>query len=447
LKTLMFYLFAILKMSSSDTCITYFTQYTQLDPPVRQINLQGPSGPALSDLRPCDTWICGATTEYECLGIDYNTDTNGNVIGAKYLPLTEWAQKWEGGGCVDLFKSIALGLGTTNNGTFSPLGFRYVQDDFSFMLSRYFNQDPSTEVLGPSGPVGKTSVIPLVPATGPSGVTGPAYVPEYPLIYEDTWIKSAYNLTIPGQPGYNTFLDTLVDACRQIPGACYPTQQFMCNQCSRSEILGNPEIADFCGCVAPPSTAQDYYNQIIGKLNPACDPICNTISSVKNVNPDTGYLNQCSANVCVIDNVIINAIDTKGASPTFTQVCPSCINGGNCLCIIDSTFDNTITSIQGTDGQPINTAERFTQYCPNSQCYENNPVTGQFDEVECANTLSQKLLERSGIAGPPVKFPWWVLIVFAIILVVAIIAIIAYRYQADNIRVYEYIPGRKYKSV
>lgn len=424
---------------NSDTCITYFTQYTQLEPPVRQLNLQSALQPATSGLKPDGTWISSTeANEYDCLGINYTLDSNGEVIGASYLSLDDWKQKWEGGGCVNLFKSMTLGLGTTNNGVFSALGLKYVQDDFSFIFSRYFNQDPTTEIIvPPNTSTGKSSTIPLVPSNN---------VPVYPAIYPNTWIGSAYTLSLPGQAGYNSFLDTLLDACRQIPGACQPVQNVMCSQCSRKEILDNPEFSDFCGCVAPQSTDSDYYNSTINTLNPACDPICNKISTVKTANPDTGYINQCNANVCVIDNVIINSINTSGASPTFTQVCPSCVNGGDCLCIIDATFDNTITSVQGNDGQPINTAERFTQYCPNSQCFVNDTTTGLFTEVPCAQSLNQKLLERSGLAGPPIKFPWWVLIIFVILLVVAIVSILAYRYQADNIRVYEYVKGRKYKS-
>jgi len=432
-------------MSIETTCITYFNQFTQLEPAVRQINLLGPTGANQTIFRPCDTWNCTEEAlEYECVGIKYDTDINGFVTDARYSTLQELQEYWSGGGCVPLFKSIVTGLGTTAANAFSRLGFQYVQDDFSLLLSRYFNPDASTEVEVPnqSGgfiPIGKTSFIPLVPEVN---------VPVYPEIYAETWIKGDYTITTPGKPGYTPFLDVLIDACQQVPGACFQAQQYMCSQCSREEILENTNITNFCGCVAPPSTQSDYYSNIIGNLAPACDPICNKIDTIKNVDPNTGYLLQCTANVCVIDNVIINSIDTQGASPTFTQVCPSCADGtGNCLCIIDSTFDNTITSIQGDDGFPINTAERFTQYCPNSQCYENDPITGNFNQVSCTTTLTKKLLERSGLAGPPIQYPWWTLIVFGIVLVIALIGVIAYRHQSDNIRVYEYVPGRKFKSV
>lgn len=441
-------------MTVETSCVTYFNQYTQLEPPVRQINLLGPTGANNYSFVPCDTWNCTEQAlEYECLGIKYTRDSRGDIIGAKYSTLKELQEYWSGGGCVPLFQSMVNGLGTTAISAFSRVGLQFVQDDFSFLLSRYFNQDLSTSVTvtGPAGnliPTGKATNIPLVPRRQLPFIVAPNGIPIYPEIYPNTWIGGEYTLSIPGSPGYNPFLDVLLDACQQIPGACFPTQQYMCSECSRSQILENNAIQRFCGCVAPPTSQSDYYSDIIGNLAPACDPICNRIDTLKNVDPNTGYLLQCSANVCVIDNVIINSIDTQGATPTFTQVCPSCANGtGNCLCIIDSTFDNTVTSIQGTDGFPINTEARFTQYCPNSQCYENDPITGQYNQVQCTQNLTKKLIERSGLAGPPIQYPWWTLLVFGLILIIAIIGIIAYKYQADNVRVYEYIPGRKYRSI
>jgi hypothetical protein len=425
---------------SSSTCITYFTQYTQLEPPVRELNGQGSGGPSLTNLAPCDTWICNTDAyEYECIGIKYDINPpppagGGVVTAARYSTLKELKDAWADGGCVNLFKSMVIGYGTTSDDTFSPLGFRYVQDDFSFLFSRYFNQDPTT---GLTGPVGKTTNIPLVPS---------ANAPVYPSIYPNTWIGGNYTLAVPGEAGYDSFIDTLLDACRQIPGACQPVQELMCGQCNRNQILQTKALSDFCGCVAPSSTSDQYYNETINTLSPSCDPLCNKGSTVKLVDPNTGYLQQCNANVCVIDNVVINAVDTQGAAPTFTQVCPSCVDGGNCLCIIDATFENTVTSIRGNDSLPINTPAKFLQYCPGSQCYVNDPQTGTFNPIECTQTLSKKLLERSGAEGPPIKFPWYLFIVFGVILLIAILVIISYKYQTDNVKVYEYFPGRKYKS-
>ena len=70
----------------SDTCITYYTQYTQLEPPVRQIGLQGP----VIDDDPNNTWITSTeANEYDCLGLVYY-DTNGNLLTTpRYATLKE----------------------------------------------------------------------------------------------------------------------------------------------------------------------------------------------------------------------------------------------------------------------------------------------------------------------------------------------------------------------
>jgi hypothetical protein len=423
---------------SNQTCINYFTYFTQENPPIRKKNRYQKAN-ITNTTAPCDTWICGDTAyEYACMGINYTLYKQGDSIplgksvgdvkSADYMTIDEWQNVWNSVDCVGLYQEIVNGLGTIDNSSFSQEGFRIAQDDFMFMFSRYFNQDPNT--------INKLTYIPLEETV------------PYLKGHEHTWIGSAYNLTVPGQQGFNTFLTTLTQACQQLPGVCEPLQTYVCESCTRQEISSDQSISTFCGCVAPPPTKNDFYNTSLKNYDPACDPICNRISTIKNVDPKTGLLQQCNANVCVIDNVVINAIDTKGASPTFTQVCPACADGsGNCICIIDATFESTITGINGADGTSINNPIKFTQYCPNSQCFINDPITGNFQEVKCANTLTKSLLAKSGIAGPPVKFPYWILIAFAVILVVVLLVIISYKYQSNNIRVYEYIPGRKYKSI
>ena len=216
-------------MSAETTCIKYFTQFTQAELPIRLLNGVGPeASDAGSPYNPCDTWNCtDEATEYDCLGIDYTLASDGTVASANYKSFKDLKQYWSdtGGGCVNLFKSIVQGLNTTNISAFSRTGFQFVQDDFTFLLTRYFNQDPTTET---NAGTGKTTVIPLVPGSA---------IPAYPTIYKNTWIGASYNLTSSGLPGYDSFLDTLLDACQQIPGACNPVQQTMCLNCTRQEII------------------------------------------------------------------------------------------------------------------------------------------------------------------------------------------------------------------
>lgn len=426
------------------SCITYYTQFTQEDPPVRQQNLQGGTNQTTTN-KPCDTWICSnSANEHECLGIKYTTDINGNVTAGRYMTLPEWKTAWEGGNCKALFQEMIQGYGTTSTSAFSPLGFQYVQEDMSFIFSRFFNHDPTTAysatgTIPPKRLTGKQSNIPLVPLLSQ---------PIYPAIYDNTWIGAEYNLTTPGGLGYDNFLATLLDTCKSIPGSCNLAQISMCDSCSRQEIQANKAVQTFCGCVAPSPGEDDFYNSSLKNFDPSCDPICNKGFTIKNVDPKTGLIKQCNASVCVIDNVQINSIETQGASPTFTQVCPACADGsGNCICIINATFDTTISGILGADGQSINTPAKFTQVCPNSQCYINNALTGKLEQVACADSISKKLVEKSGLAGPEIKFPTWILFVFAGILLIAILVIFAFKHQSENVQVFEYVSGRKYYEV
>jgi hypothetical protein len=453
------------------SCITYYTQFTQNDPPVRQQNFQGGLDETITS-QPCNTWICDNTaSEHECLGIKYDlfepTDIPtpapfliGSVKSGRYMTLEEWKDAWSTNNCKALFQNMVQGYGTTNNSSFSPLGFQYVQEDMAFIFSRFFNHDPDTafSVSGGSPPkrlTGKQSNIPLVPPQQGipiqyclNPLLTPLGQPIYPCIYDNTWIGASYNLTTPGNQGYDTFLATLLDTCKSIPGACNLAQISMCDSCSREEIFANKAVQTFCGCVAPSPGENDFYNSSLKNFDPTCDPICNKGFTIKNVDSATGLIKQCNANVCVIDNVAISSIETEGASPTFTQVCPACADGsGNCICIINATFETTISGILGSDGQSINTPAKFTQVCPNSQCYINNALTGELEQVACADSVSKKLLEKSGLAGPPIVFPTWVIFVFVALLIIAILVIFAYKHQSENVQVYEYVSGRTYYEV
>jgi hypothetical protein len=172
--------------------------------------------------------------------------------------------------------------------------------------------------------------------------------------------------------------------------------------------------------------------------SPACDPICNRIDTIKGANPTNGTPEACNANVCVMDAVSINSISSTGVVPTFNQVCPACADGqGNCICIIDATFDSTIPSVKGADGISLSTQARFNQYCPNSQCFIADPQTGIFQEVQCSDRLPKSESDAA------VKIPTWVIIALIVLLIFFLIAIFAYKYQTENIAVY--LVGTKYE--
>jgi len=440
-----------------DGCVNYFTSFTQSDVPIRQLGKYtfATNPPPLPDgtqpYNPCNTWFCNdLITEYDCMGISYTPvfGSTGNVINyiSSYKTLTEWSNIWSTGACVQLFQDMIYGAGTSQGTVaFNVENFQVVQDDFKFMFSRFFNQDVNTAYVGndPTGPSGSTGNIKYpecnLPNNGVTGTSSTQIGGKFSNLDNNcnVYIGGQYGVVPPSQNGYNAFQDILLNACQNLPGVCQYPQQYMCNRCSREEIFANPYLTTLCGCTEAAATSQSntFYNDTMKNYSPSCDPLCNRIDTIKNVNPVTGVTEECNANVCVMTGISINSISSTGVTPTFNQVCPACANGGNCICIIDATFDSTIASVKGDDGVSLGTRAVFNQYCPNSQCFINDPETGLYNEVQCESTLP-KSTSLGTASEARVKIPILVFIIFGVLLIVFIIAIFAYKYQTESIPVY-----------
>ncbi len=543
-------------MAENITCISYFNKTTQGNVPFRESNYYGVNVVSSGGT---DDWYSSTlgAREYQCLGIDYTPpiyDSDGTTLITPgdpfYMNYKNWKSQWQDGTCKSLFQEMLLGGATGRPySAFDPLGFKYVQDDFIFMLSRYFNPDsftstkesnidikginknviddgsitPASRLIVPkisiynintnkktvpkdfsfnttslgsfqigdsitviysnSAPVYpivlsnynyvqgsiktpitsttnssttsysiKVNIVnivvnvldpPSTTATDINWLAGAAGGYKFYLTYGvnngDVWIGTSSNtLSNPGDQGYDNFLDVLLDSCNTFPGICEPVQSYMCNACNRDQIQASKVFIKFCGCQAPPDP-NNFFNDISKNLDPSCDPLCTNSLAIKNVNPTTGITQQCNANVCVINNVTIKAVDTTfSQAPNFTQVCPSCSDGtGNCVCIIDATFSD-ITNINDYNGNPINDLPKFNQVCPGAQCYIVDPVTGKYVSKACEDSLynSKGQLLKNLDLGPSVKFPVWIIVIAGILLLVAFLTFVAYRYQSDNISVY-----------
>jgi hypothetical protein len=555
----------------NSTCISYFNKLTQGNVPFRPTNNNNLNA---YETQGEDSWYTNSTAnEFNCIGIGY-TDINNSSSATPapplpyYLNASNWEATWQGGACKNLFQEMLLGAATQQPiATFDQLGFKYVRDDFIFMLSRYFNQDVGTITdrvsniapidtyydhtdANPYAVFDSTTYINIksagtydvnankisnvdaknpilqtfqVSSRGPFqvndkikiyftnqtslidaqqssayyayfvgtisniflnstsntttytfnvnisqisefnyGSTTPAapytysptnssqganndYFFQFQYYYPDgdIWIGSVNTLSNPKEFGYKPFVDLLLDACKSMPGVCEPVQSYMCNQCNRDQITSSNAFLTFCGCNSNPAlTNNTFYNStIMPNFDPACDPLCTNSKSIQNVNTTTGITDQCNANVCVIDNVSINAVNTTfGQLPSFTQVCPACADGtGNCVCIINANFSN-ISSIAGYDGNPINDFPRFLQVCPNSQCFATDPTTGIYQQRDCTDSLYNKqgqlLRDVVKEIGTPVKFPIWIAVICGVLLFVIILVFFSYKYQSDNIQVY-----------
>lgn len=231
------------------------------------------------------------------------------------------------------------------------------------------------------------------------------------------------------------FRDIMLGVCSNskggppVPGIC---DNFLCYQLCPGvdyDSLGEDTTsANWCGCyVSPPDnvaaaiTQQTQQAVVVNCVSDVtqssdvgafpCFPMCHRIATIGLFDPDNGCPYACNSNICVIDDVTIQAAESRVGSVNINQICPGCTLNVNetCECIISS--ENMTESFEqlGIDSQ-------FNQYCgSNSVCYAINDA-GQLDLVPCSNF----------VAGGPVDIfniiPW-VLVVVLIVFVLVIIAI------------------------
>jgi len=186
-------------------------------------------------------------------------------------------------------------------------------------------------------------------------------------------------------PGFNTFQFTLEAVCIDptLPGIC---NQFLTNYCaqfSRGQAINSPTLTNFCGCYVPPDP--DYLRFTLGSQacligasgctagctagnagctgQPACDPLCHRALTSQKAFQPTGALITCPQNICVIDDVIINATQSNiPGGINFNTVCSGC--GGasgsdGCLCVVAGL------NVSGTLSQ-IGVGTNFNEFCGTS---------------------------------------------------------------------------------
>lgn len=156
------------------------------------------------------------------------------------------------------------------------------------------------------------------------------------------------------------------------------------------ETIVNQNIYQACGCHLPPIQYESDGWANLG-ITETCDPIC-MIPGVAPQWSSSGPL-QCTQNICIIDNVKIDIINSNAGNITFNEVCGGCgNNGGGCRCI----FSNISVVESGSAVGDLN----FSQNCGgNCQIPDvNNP--GNFIPVNCSTGLP------SGGGNVPILSTW-----------------------------------------
>ena len=178
------------------------------------------------------------------------------------------------------------------------------------------------------------------------------------------------------------------------PGVCQNYLQYkMCPGLSYNDMTS--EESDWCGCVTLPSLAdQELYGP-----NVACYPLCHLTDTIQLVDENLLPI-QCNNQVCVIDDVSINVVDSKVGTVSINSICPGCT--GNCNCIINDV------NVTGVD---LN----INQYCgPNTNCYVTR--NGVVTQIPC---------------GPGVRFNrLWLILLIVIIMIISVVIVLVVVYQA-----------------
>ena len=188
-----------------------------------------------------------------------------------------------------------------------------------------------------------------------------------------------FKLTQPGQPGFNVFQDRILELANKFPNAAAPfLQEQLCTVYSRTDASKAFNIASFCGCYLPANQYQTTQNQV--GLSKQCDPLCTFATAVPLVNGQ-GVVQKCQQTVCIINDVSVNLVNSRGGDISFNQLCGNC-NDAGCSC---SIVDVNINAQNSTIGD-IN----LKQNCTSTNCFKTNPDNGQLIPVSCDATANQQ---------------------------------------------------------
>jgi len=235
----------------------------------------------------------------------------------------------------------------------------------------------------------------------PSGALNQAGLP-----WINTALSALFDKAFPSgfqSPGLSSaFQDQMMSLCQKYPEACRDGLDSYCKRYNRSQLEGNINAVKLCGCYLPDQEYAVY--ESLYSIPRTCDPFCANTQTVPLVGPV--YEKEiCTSNVCLIDNITVNLINSEGGNIGFTQVCGGCGGNTSCNCTISNV---SITAVESTLGN-IN----LKQECLGSlKCYTT--TNGVSFEVPCTTNPVEEIL------GPRYVF-WFVLIGFFVLLLVGLV--------------------------
>lgn len=194
---------------------------------------------------------------------------------------------------------------------------------------------------------------------------------------------------------YPETTSNLLGFCNSM-GACDAQLNSICSAYKRQDVLDaykkyleltaiNPDdpnaipyknIYQACGCHLPSSQYSTWNNLGVDQVNVACDPLCLLPNVIPQYN--NGTRASCTQNLCVLDNISIDIVNSQTGNINFNTVCGNCstsgTSGSNCRCV----FSNINVFQSGSTVGSIN----FAQNCGTCSMPDpNNP--GNFINIDC----------------------------------------------------------------
>ena len=190
---------------------------------------------------------------------------------------------------------------------------------------------------------------------------------------------------IPSTIETDTFADRVVDWCTSFPGACDSVLDVACNSTSLEDLTtsntavgGISNLTKLCGCHLP---ADQYPNPNSTSSSTACTTACR-LPGVIPQGESSGCTStscspqQCTDNVCFIDDVAINVIDSSVGTINVGQLCNT-ESGTQSQCYIDKISLQLANSAASFD---------FTSACDECFIYDPTDPTAT-TAVSCTNPL------------------------------------------------------------
>lgn len=124
---------------------------------------------------------------------------------------------------------------------------------------------------------------------------------------------------------YNTsvLLKSVEDICKNIPGLCSDYLSSYCRNYD-STIINNPELLKWCGCYLP----EDNYSRYVDSfgISKSCTPLCRNTNNIPAVSQGGITGETCEQQICIIDNLTIQLINSSFQDVEISQICAGCQN-------------------------------------------------------------------------------------------------------------------------